>query len=53
MNGKQLIETVDGESYYEVPGIDLEGKPTTFKILVSKPNEKEGNKPYDQRRKQK
>lgn len=26
---------VKDENYYEVPGIDLDGKPTTFKILIS------------------
>ncbi|MBQ7244619.1 MAG: hypothetical protein IJS52_10535 [Bacilli bacterium] len=44
MNGKQPIETVDGETYYEVPGIDLDGKPTTFKILLTKPQENEKEK---------
>ena len=34
------------EDYYEVPGIDLDGKPTTFKILINEPNQKDQEKKH-------
>lgn len=34
------------DDYYEVPGIDLDGNPTTFKILITKPNQKNQEKKH-------
>lgn len=37
---------VKEEDYYEVPGIDLDGNPTTFKIIIQhqKPNQNQKEK---------
>lgn len=37
---KDAPRLVEGKDYYEVPGIDLDDKPTTFKILITKPIKK-------------
>lgn len=34
-----MKETKPKETYYEVPGIGLDGKPIVFKILISQPQE--------------
>ena len=43
---KDVQRLVEGKDYYEVPGIDLDGKPTTFKILINEPNQKDQEKKH-------